>query len=960
MEAERWTEIERLFEAAREREPAERSRFLQQACDDVKVRSEVESLLALEESAESFLKTPAFQAAAKALGHSSEPMIGRTLGRYEVQSLLGTGGMGEVYRARDTRLDRTVAIKILPELLAHDPDSLRRFEREARAVAALSHPNILAIHDFGDDQGVYYAVTEFLEGENLRALLKRSALDCRAALPIAVAIADGLAAAHAKGITHRDLKPENIFLTREGGVKILDFGLAQITPALVAGAGETGPTVSHLTEPGVVMGTAAYMSPEQAVGGKIDARSDVFSFGSVLYEMLTGAPAFQGPTKLSVLAAVVHQEPKPARDFVEVPSELEKLLARCLRKAPERRWQHMPDVKVALEELRAESVPAKKKQSWLLRWAAAMTALLLIAAGFLVWRSRSNDFAKEGLKATPLTSYPGIEAYPAISPDGNMVAFCWDGEKQDNFDIYVQLIGPGKPVRLTTDPAEDCMPAWSPDGRWIAFQRFTPGKASSIYVIPALGGVERKIADISSSANVDYGCSGLTWSANGKWLIAIDRASSNQPPSLYAFARETGERHSLISAPWGSEVDACPSISPDGRNLAFISVRAGGAVGELYALAVSGDLAPLGEPNRLTFKERFSTSPVWTPDGRKILFSSGDVTGDRELWGLGISKGAASGGPQRLAPLEGGYSIAISHRAQGPQRIVYAREPSDFNIWKVEVSHRGRGIVLDSNPRALISSTRWDFDPQFSPDGKRIAFSSDRAGNTELWLCDRDASNAVQLTSLGSLSIGAAWSPDGRWIAFASRPKGQADIFVIPANGGTPRNLTNHPATDILPRWSPDGKWIYFGSNRTGRFEIWKMSGEGRHAHQVTKDGGAFAIESPDAKSLYYTKADGSGRLWRIEVEGGEETLVLDSLGHRKAFGVTEEGIYYVTGTTATRGEVRFLDFRTGQIEPIVRLPRPVYTGFSISPGPAGSRRSILYTQIDQTASDLMLFENFQ
>jgi Tol biopolymer transport system component len=741
-------------------------------------------------------------------------------------------------------------------------------------------------------------------------------------------------------------------------VKILDFGLAQITPSLAAGASGTESTVSHLTEPGAVMGTAAYMSPEQAVGDKIDARSDVFSFGSVLYEMLTGAPAFQGPTKVSVLAAVVHQEPKPVRDFVDVPPDLEKLLARCLHKDPGRRWQHMSYVKVALEELRTKSVPAKKAQSWPLRWAAALTALLLIAAGFLVWRSRFNDFAGEGLKAIPLTSYPGIEAYPAISPDGNMVAFCWDGEKQDNFDIYVQLIGPGKPVRLTTDPAEECMPAWSPDGRWIAFQRFA-GKASSIHVIPALGGVERKIADISSSTDPAHGCSGLTWSANGKWLIATDRASSNQPPSLYAYALETGERHSLISTPWASEVDACPSISPDGRNLAFISVRAGGAVGELYVLAVSGELVPLGKPNQLTFKERFSTSPVWTPDGRKILFSSGGVTGDRELWGLGISKGAASGKPQRLAPLEDGYSIAISHRAQGPQRLVYAREPSDLNVWQVEVSHRGRGLLLDSNPRALISSTRWDFDSQFSPDGNKIAFSSDRSGNTELWLCDRDASNAVQLTSLGSVSIGAAWSPDGRWIAFTSRPRGQADIYVIPAKGGTPRNLTNHPATDRLPTWSPDGKWIYFPSNRTGRFEIWKMPGEGGDAHQVTKDGGAFAIESFDAKSLYYTKADGSGRLWRIAVEGGEETLVLDSLGHQKAFGVTEEGVYYLTGTTDTTGEVRFLDFRNGQIEPIIRLPRPVYTGFSVSPGPAGSRRSILYTQIDQTASDLMMFEDF-
>ena len=315
MNAERWNQIEQLYHSAREQEPGQRDGFLSQACaGDEELRREVESLLSYETETAMLLDRPALEVAVRALAMDRRNwMIGRTLGHYRIESWLGAGGMGEVYRATDTRLDRAVAVKVLSEHLSTHPDALARFEIEAKAAAALSHPNILAIHDFGDEQGIAYAVAELLDGETLRARLTRSPLDSHTAVEIAIAVADGLAAAHAKGITHRDLKPENIFLTADGRIKILDFGLAQMGPLLSDESPGRVSALSATSEAGTLIGTVSYMSPEQAEGRRVDPRSDVFSFGSVLYEMLTGQHAFHGKTKLDTLAAIRHEEPQAAR-----------------------------------------------------------------------------------------------------------------------------------------------------------------------------------------------------------------------------------------------------------------------------------------------------------------------------------------------------------------------------------------------------------------------------------------------------------------------------------------------------------------------------------------------------------------------------------------------------------------------------------------------------------------------
>jgi eukaryotic-like serine/threonine-protein kinase len=387
---ERWTHIDRLYHSAREQKPGERDRFLRQACaGDEELRREIESLLAYDAETATLLDRPALEVVAGALdAERRNRMIDRTLGRYKIESWIGAGGMGEVYRATDTRLGRAVAVKILSQHLATHPDALARFEREARAVAALSHPNILAIHDFGDQEGIAYAVTEFLQGEALRARLDQSPLEWRKSVGIAIAVAAGLEAAHAKGITHRDLKPENIFLTEDGRVKILDFGLAQIGPVSSGEIPSQAVAKSALTEAGAVMGTVTYMSPEQAEGKRVDPRSDVFSFGSVLYEMLTGRHAFQGETRMSTLAAILREEPQPIGKLAgRVPVRLEQIIRRCLRKDPFQRYQSAHELLLELRALPAGPVSLTRRKT-LRMGAVALAGLMLVFAWLLPqkWR----------------------------------------------------------------------------------------------------------------------------------------------------------------------------------------------------------------------------------------------------------------------------------------------------------------------------------------------------------------------------------------------------------------------------------------------------------------------------------------------------------------------------------------------------------------------------------------------
>jgi Tol biopolymer transport system component len=799
----------------------------------------------------------------------ANPASGHTLGHYRIESKLGEGGMGVVWKARDIHLDRFVALKVLPAEKLADPDRKRRFVQEAKAASALNHPNIITIYDISrtsaDEHASDFIAMEFVNGKALDQLIPRKGLRLNDALKYAIQVADALAAAHAAGIVHRDLKPGNVMVNENGLVKVLDFGLAKLTEHGGATSEFTRTeTVADTprTDEGVILGTVSYMSPEQAEAKSVDARSDIFSFGALLYEMLTGRQAFQGDSKMSTLAAILNREPEPLEKIApEIPREVSRIVQRCLRKELARRTQSIADVKLALEEVKEESesaaTAATNAARPAARWrkiAVAATIVLVAVAGAGTWIMHEKQAATGPLQATPLTTYRGYELSPSISPDGKQVVFSWNGEKQDNFDIYVQLIGSGKPLRLTTDAAEDTSPSWSPDGASIAFLRVQGGKAK-LMIIPTLGGAEREIGEFfvrpiyPSLAQSPP----TTWTPDGRWVLTSASVSADPVAPLWLYSVDGGEKRQLTTPPsrgWG---DSYPAFSPDGRTMLFVRYSAP-MTGDLCILEMSPNLNANGEPRRLTSDNDLILGAAWTPGGESIVFST-NRGGVLALWQI-----PRSGSPShRLSVGENGLFPSVSRWAN---RLVYSQSIRDSNVWRVNVQD------LTDPPALLLASTRADLNPSYSPDGRQIAFESDRSGNEEVWVSDADGSNAFQLVHMGR-SGSPRWSPDGQRIAFDSNVTGNWQIYTVSLRGGRPERFTNSAATDSRPSWSHDGKWIYFGSNRSGSWQVWKMPAGGGPAQQVTRNGGYNAFESADGKTIYYTKGEAAiSSLWKAPAAG--------------------------------------------------------------------------------------------
>jgi Tol biopolymer transport system component len=888
---------------------------------------------------------------------------GTCVGPYEVQALVGAGGMGEVYRALDTRLKRIVALKLLSADKAAGGERKRRLLQEARAASALNHPSIVAIHDILTEADTDFLVMEYVPGRPLDQVIGRKGLAVGEALRYAIQIADALAAAHAAGIVHRDLKPTNVMIAgaqdgEAGFAKVLDFGLAELTET--AGPLSGPETTRTLTEasPGTIQGTISYMSPEQAQGKKVDARSDIFSFGAVLYEMITGRRAFHGDSKLSTLSAILHDEPRPITQiFPDLPRELDRIITRCLRKNPARRLQTMADLKVALEDLKEELdsgtltpvAESRRRGAPMLGWASGFALLAAgILAGWLLFSLTKT--APAPLTAVPFTAYPGSERYPTFSPDGNQIAFSWDGDKQDNFDIYVKLIGSGTPLRLTTDPAEDFSPAWAPDGRSIAFlRRRSEGRAAVVLISP-LGGPERVVAETRDVTPPMYESSGsLAWTPDSNHLVVLDKSSADEPVGLFLLSIETGDKQRLTQPPSTSVGDSGPAISPDGRMLAFTRTT-GTVVNDLYVAELSPKLSAQGDPRRLTFDNRRTYNPAWLPDGREIIFSS-NRAGVYGLWRI-----AATGGkpPQRVEGVgEDAFYPAVSRQGH---RLTYTRSWSDYNVWRVELPAVPTAITSGGLKRSmLISSSRIDGSANISRDGKRVAFYSDRSGFPEIWASDSSGLNPVQLTSNASYSGSPSWSPDDGRIAFDCNMVGHFEVYVMNANGGKPTRLTNGVADSAIPRWSRDGKWIYFRSTRSGENQVWKVLSSGGRPIQVTRKGGYTAAESEDGAFLFYTKTDQVSGLWRMPAAGGEETRILDAVRMR-AFTVAKDGIYFLAPESSGKTQLAFHSFATNRTATLGVIERPVYLYSDVSP----DGRWLLYTQLDHRVEDLMLVEKFR
>jgi Tol biopolymer transport system component/DNA-binding winged helix-turn-helix (wHTH) protein len=576
-----------------------------------------------------------------------------------------------------------------------------------------------------------------------------------------------------------------------------------------------------------------------------------------------------------------------------------------------------------------------------LRWAViAFVALAVLAVGTWILRSRRPLQTGTGdYRTLPFTSYSGSQTQPAFSPDGNKIAFVWNGENGGRQSVYVKVIGTENPVRLTSGPGDDYSPVWSPDGRFLAFLR-SAENGQGLYIIPSIGGPERKVASRSGVADNSSRMS-VTWSPDGKQLVFTDGKSTQSPSSLFSLNLETLAVQRITTPAPSWDGDYSPVFSPDGKRIAFIrDVEA--SLRDVYILPADG-----GEPTRLTSDNRQVSGLAWSSDGTSVIFSS-DRRGKFALWRVAASGGA----PERLpVGTEGASYPAIAPKGD---RLAYAQTSAQWSIMRVVLDTAGKAKTT-----RLLSSTEQDSAPRYSPDGTRIAFQSWRSGTQEIWVCASSGSGPVQLTSFnGPLTGSPSWSPDGQQIAFDSRPEGRSHIYVVSVDGGVPQKVTSGDQNDILPTWSRDMKSIYFASNRSGAWDIWKVPANGGEARRMTRRGGFMGIESFDSKWLYYTKADLSG-LWRIPANGDKEEQLLNQpkSGYWGYWSVAKDGIYYLNDSNAPPS-IDFFDpltKRARHVHILDHMP-PVYNGLSV----AGDGRSLLYTEATDAGSHITLVEHFR
>jgi serine/threonine-protein kinase len=891
-------------------------------------------------------------------------VIGSSIAHYRIIAKLGEGGMGEVYRAVDDRLNRDVAIKLLPPAVENDATRLARFRREAQVLASLSHPNIGQIYGLEEQDGRSALVLELIEGETLAEHVARGPISPDEATRIGLQIAEALEAAHEKGIVHRDLKPANVKIAPDDTVKVLDFGLAKALSADPAsGPGgnlTTSPTVTSAhTRDGLILGTAAYMSPEQARGKDVDKRADIWAFGSVLFEMLTARPTFAADTVPDTLVGVLSGDPEWSTLPEATQPNVRRLLERCLTRDVRRRLRDIGEARVVLEDVidgntgadasmvPGAAVPGKTSP---VRWIAfAVIGALLFAAG---WMMRPS--APETGTLVPdrtvrrLTFEPGLEQEPTLSPDGNYVAYTTD--RSGNLDIEILPLGGGNVTRITDHPADDAQPRWSPDGTRLAFvsarerpdgllvssgflgasSTYVNSEGGDIFLMPALGGSATKLIDDATYP---------TWSPDGNAIAFLSTRDGNW--RIWRVPVTGGQPQQLTKGE-GNRFDYQPTWSPDGRWIAYASLLAGGREG-LYVVPADG-----GEPILLI--EGNTVSPAWSADGAHLYFSSSRNAspGLLNLWRIPFNpNGSPSSRPERVTL--GVDSDAYAAPDEG--RIAFATVRYSPDVWSLEVS--------SGKLHQVTTLEGMEDAPSLNVDGRRLLFDGDRTGTLQIWVMDLEDGNLQQVVTPGRAGQGS-WSPDGAYLAYqlstdasntnvidgsissrvAIQRWGDANAELIDGDAG-------RASTGL--QWSPDGRHLAGGDAN----DVWlhTLGGESK----LLIEDAAFPTWSPDGKEIAFQRNSGQDHreVWIVPVAGGEPRMAAGGdvhYSHPKWHPTDADRILFVID----HQDLGVLRLSSGEVERITDLSSSTSLVDYASWSPDGST---VYFSFTRKRGDLYLIE---
>ena len=807
MDPELWKQVDALLEQALDQPPEERAAFVVASChDNTVLRDEVLSLLRAQSRAAEFLERSAINVAAHVLAQDSNltsisSLVGQKIESYQIEKLLGAGGMGEVYLARDMKLDRMIALKVLPWHFVADAERLSRFQREARALSSLNHPNLVTIYEVGETDGLHFIAMELVEGRTLTSL--RDRLSVKELLAIVAQVAEALGAAHQSKIIHRDIKPDNVMVRPDGYAKVLDFGLVKLTEV------EPVPGAAN-TQLGVAMGTLAYMSPEQASGEPVDHRTDIWSLGIVLYELATGRKPFSTETRQATINAILSTQPAPATTInAELPADLDRILGKALDKDRELRYQTASDFRTDLRRLlrQLDSSPTVSdagspsgvvqrflRRRWL--WPAAFASVMILSLSVAAWwfLLRATNAGPDWSRAArvQLTNQHGTEFFPSLAPDGR--SFVYSSNQNGNFDLFEQRVGGKNPKPLTPNTLSDEIePVVSPNGESIAFR--STREPAGIYVMePGGENVRLVIAD----------CHHPSWSPDGKEIVCSSAgrdapATRNTSPSTLWIANvETGNKRLLC------ENDAMqPSWSPNGDRIAFWFMHPSSGRSDIATISRNG-----GPIEVITEDDSTDWNPVWSPDGKFLYFAS-DRSGNMSFWRLAIDEQTG--------------------KTQGEAEAVFT--PSTFNR-HLNFSRNGRRMIyVQTEQQANIQAVKFDQH-------------TERTVGQPFWITRGDRR-----------IVRPELSNDGTRFVMRLQRRTQDDIVVVNRDGSNWRDLTNDKFFDRYPRWSPDGKRIAFTSDRSGRYEIWLLDADSASFRQLTFEGTgdtSFPLWSPDGSQIAY------------------------------------------------------------------------------------------------------------